>query len=104
MVCAFFFVVVSGRFIPMTAVITSAVPVQIRGGFMSLNTAVQAAGSGMSSLLSGYIVTQSTTGELQNHHYVGYLAVGLGLIASVLIWKIKPVSAQPVKDFSPEMV
>lgn len=108
LVSAFFFVVVSGRFIPMTAVITSAVPVSIRGGFMSLNSSVQAAGSGASALISGLIVTRAPDGQLVNYHLIGYLAVLMGLIASVVIWTIRPVKqihhSEQTEEISPLQV
>ncbi|MFN3940736.1 MAG: hypothetical protein ACK4IY_09110, partial [Chitinophagales bacterium] len=48
-VTTLFFVIVSGRMIPMQAMITSVVPAKLRGGFMSINSSIIQLGSGIAS-------------------------------------------------------
>lgn len=76
-----FFVIVSGRMIPATTMVTSVVPPQKRGSFMSLRTAVLQLTSGTASLIAGLIIMEGDSGELLKYDTVGYLAVFFSLIA-----------------------
>ncbi|NBV42296.1 MFS transporter, partial [bacterium] len=58
-----FFILVSGRFVPAMAMITSAVPARHRGSFLSLVTAVQQAGSGLAAYSSGLIIKTGSDGR-----------------------------------------
>jgi MFS transporter, DHA1 family, inner membrane transport protein len=76
-----FFVIVSGRMIPATTMVTSVVPPQKRGSFMSLRTAVLQMTSGTASLIAGLIVMEGESGELLNYNIVGYVAIFFSLTA-----------------------
>jgi MFS transporter, DHA1 family, inner membrane transport protein len=82
-----FFIFISGRVIPATVVMNNAVGAAQRGGFMSLNIAIQQLAMGMGSLIAGVIITQSANRTLNHYEYVGYLAIGLTLL-SILIVRI----------------
>jgi len=77
----FFFVFASGRFIPGQAIITLAVPSSRRGAFMSLNGCARDLTMGLTSSIGGAIVTTAPSGELLNFHWLGWLAVGAGLLS-----------------------
>ena len=79
-----FIVLVSGRFVPTHAIVTSLVEANSRGGFMSINSSLQQMGSGIASILIGMIVVESPTGQLENYSVVGYISVLLGLVAILL--------------------
>lgn len=83
-----FFVLVSGRFIPAMAVITSAAQPKLRGTFMSLNSTVQSLSMGLATTLGGYIITQDQAGLIVGYPSVGYLAVAANLVA---IWFVSGV-------------
>lgn len=76
-----FFVIVSGRMIPATTMVTSVVPPRKRGSFMSLRTAVLQMTSGTASLVAGLIIVESETGALLEYDTVGYFAVFFSLVA-----------------------
>lgn len=86
-----FFIFTSGRMIPAQTMITGAVKPEIRGGFLSLRTALIELGAGSASLISGLMVSESSQGKIENYNYVGYLSI---LIAFSTIWfasKVKKV-------------
>jgi predicted MFS family arabinose efflux permease len=84
-----FFILVSGRFVPGMAMMTSTAQLQLRGTFMSLNSAVQSAGSGAASLLAGYLISRNELGMIEHYHVVGYVACAATLSAIFLAGKIK---------------
>lgn len=86
-----FFVFISGRMVPSMALITSTVPPQHRGSFMSINSSAMQLGSGVASFLSGLVIAKAPTGEILNYSYVGYGAVAFTLLAIFLALRIKPV-------------
>lgn len=71
---ACFSVSMSGRFVPLMAMITSSVNPKLRGSFMSIHSSIQQFGSGLASLTSGFIVARAATGELVHYPWVGLLA------------------------------
>lgn len=96
------FVCFSGRFVPATAYITSVVSNRYRGGFMSINSAFMQIASGIASLVAGFIVVESPSGELLNYPYVGYIAMVFTVIAIFMIHKIKPAKEETAVAVQPE--
>lgn len=76
---ACFSVSMSGRFVPLMAMITSSVDPRLRGSFMSIHSCIQQFGSGLASLTAGFIVSKSSGGQLAHYHWVGFLATGATL-------------------------
>ncbi len=93
-ICAsvIFMVLVSGRFVPAMALVISSVTPRLRGGFMSLNAAIQQLGMGIASLLAGLIIGHGADGTLTHYWVVGLIAVGATLLAIALAWRVKPVA------------
>lgn len=87
-----FMVFVSGRFVPAMALVISSVEPRLRGGFMSINSAIQHLGLGLASLLAGFIIGHEAGGALTNYALVGVLAVACTLAAIRLAWRVKPVA------------
>lgn len=79
-----FMVSMSSRFVPAMAMVTSSVRMELRGSFMSVNSAIQSAGSGISAYLGGLIIRELPDGRLANFEWVGYLAC-LATLASILL-------------------
>jgi MFS transporter, DHA1 family, inner membrane transport protein len=98
-----FFVCGNCRFIPAMAMITSTVKPATRGSFMSINSSVQSLASGTASLVGGLIVATGADGKLMHYNRLGYLSVGLSLIAIYLGRKLKPVDAAQPAASSPDL-
>ena len=95
---ALLFLVVGGRFVTATALVTTVVPAAQRGAFMSLNTAVQQLAAGAAAYLAGLMVVSTPSGALLRYEWVGYVAVvanGLSLLV------VRRVRAVPRADFLP---
>jgi predicted MFS family arabinose efflux permease len=90
-----FFVLVSGRFIPAMAIITSAAQPRLRGTFMSLNATVQSLAMGLAATLSGYIITQDASGQVVGYSNVGYVAIAANLLAMWFVSRIVMHDAHP---------
>ena len=93
-ICAsvIFMVFVSGRFVPAMALVISCVEPRLRGGFMSINSAIQQLGLGAASLLAGSIIGHGAGGTLTRYWLVGFIAVSATLLAILLAWRVKPIA------------
>ncbi len=98
-----FFVLVSGRFIPAMAIITSAAQPKLRGTFMSLNATVQSLAMGLAASLSGFMITQQSSGYVEGYQNVGYVAITANLLAIWYVSRIKMHDAHPnLPDVTPK--
>lgn len=80
-----FMIGMSGRFPPAMALITNSVEARYRGGFMSVNSAVQQGGSALANSIAGIFITrEAVSGRLEGYPRVGYLAV-LAFVAAVYL-------------------
>ena len=80
-VTGLFFVLVGGRMVPSTAIITSVIKPRNRGSFMSLNSSVQNMTAGVASIVAGYLVTIPKG----CHTVFGFWKVGiLGVVFTVI--------------------
>jgi predicted MFS family arabinose efflux permease len=74
----------SGRFVPAMALITASVEPRYRGGFMSVNSAVQQIAAGLATSLVALMVGSDAQGHITGYGRAGWLAV-LTIAASVYI-------------------
>jgi predicted MFS family arabinose efflux permease len=75
----------SGRMIPGMAIVTSAANPQLRGTFMSLNSAVQSAGMGVAAFVGGSLISRNAGGQLQNY----WMTAVVGAVSNLLaIWLV----------------
>jgi len=102
-----FFVFASGRFIPGQAIMTLAVPASRRGAFMSLNGCARDLAMGLASSIGGWIVVKDEgTGRLEHFQWLGWIAVGAGIISIWLASRVhvkdvrSPVGALPAKEIA----
>jgi hypothetical protein len=58
----------------------NAVQARYRGGFMSVNSAVQQAASGLASLLAGAFITTRADGHLLGYGNLGFVSVGFFIL------------------------
>jgi predicted MFS family arabinose efflux permease len=97
-----FMICMSGRFVPAMAIMTSAVEQRLRGGFMSVCSAVQHIASGLGSYIGGLILVETNTGRLHGYNTIGYLSAALALISLVLCYRLAPpAAAAPPEIFEP---
>lgn len=88
-----FFILVSGRFVPVMAIVTSSAAREKRGSFMSLNSSIQMLATGSASLITGLIVTEGVGGKLEGFHLAGAIACVLTLVSVYLAKKVKIVQS-----------
>ncbi len=91
-----FFILVSGRFVPAMVMVASAAQPGLRGAFMSMNSAVQSAGSAIASLLAGHIITRNALGLIDHYNIVGYIACTATILAIWLTGRVKPAGEASV--------
>jgi predicted MFS family arabinose efflux permease len=96
-----FFVLVSGRFIPAMAIITSAAQPKLRGTFMSLNGTMQSLAMGLATTLGGFLITQDSTGKVIDYQTVGYIAVVANLLA---MWFVSRIVMHDLHPDLPDVV
>jgi len=84
-----FFVFASGRFVPGQAIMTLAVPASRRGAFMSLSGCARDLAMGVTSSLGGWLVTKGPSGHFENFHWLGWIAVGAGLVSVWLASRVR---------------
>jgi predicted MFS family arabinose efflux permease len=84
-----FMVLTSGRFIPGMAMVANSVEGRHRGGFMSLNSAVQQFASGLASLIAGAIIVKGAGGRLEHYGLVGLIGAGCILASIALAARLK---------------
>ena len=92
---ASFMVTMSSRFAPAMAMVADAVSPRYRGGFMSVNSALQQASGGLANLLAGVFITTGAGGRL-----VGFPALG---IASVGFFGLTLFCAARLKAAAPHV-
>ena len=79
------FITMSGRFTPAMALTSNAVEARYRGGFMSVNSAIQQAAGGLANLTAGALVTrEAVSGRLIGYPLVGWISVGAFVLTLVL--------------------
>jgi predicted MFS family arabinose efflux permease len=103
LVIALFMVTMSGRFTPAMALVTNAVEPRHRGGFMSVNSAIQQSAMGLANIVAGYLVVQDppTTGPLHGYERTGLVAVAAFAVTYFLAARLRalaPHAARPGGD------
>ena len=102
---AAFMVAMSGRFSPAMAMLTNAIESRYRGGFMSVNSAVQQAAGGLANLVAGWIVYEGAGGHLFRYSWVGGLSavcMGITVLLAARLRRAAPHASRPA-GFSPHI-
>ena len=95
LVCtALFMSLNSTRIVPATAMIAASVIPRQRGGFMSLNSALQQLGGGLAVSVAAWIVDQDAAGHILHYGTIGWLSVGLIGITLVLAGRLLVAGAE----------
>lgn len=95
------FVGMSGRFAPAMALITNSVGARYRGGFMSVNSAVQQAGGGLANIVSGMIIVESADGRLLNYPLVGWISCAAFILTVLLAAWLRAAAPHAAKNLVP---
>ena len=105
-VCTGFMMFMSGRFVPAQAMITASARPQVRGGFLSLNSAIGFLAMGLASTVAGMLVGESDDGRLPGYPLVGVLSAFSAAISLVLVGLLRPVDVASTADVlpTPELV
>ena len=89
LVMAMFMVTMSSRFTPAMAMVTNAVEARYRGGFMSVNAALQQGASGLANVIAGIFITTDATGRLLGYPTLGYAAIGFFILTVLLAAELR---------------
>jgi MFS family permease len=87
------FILTSGRMVPAMAMITSAAEPAYRGGFLSVNAAVQLFGTGVAPVLASFLMPDARPDEpLAGYPRVAGVCVAVGVVAVYLGGLIRPAA------------
>jgi len=86
-----FMILVTGRIIPLMALITAAVRPHLRGSFMSFHMSIQQLSAGLGSLLAGSIMVMNVRGKMEHYDTVGIIAAVITVVGIVLVTQLKTV-------------
>jgi predicted MFS family arabinose efflux permease len=92
-----FMVATSGRMVPAQAMVTASAAPRVRGGFLSLNAAVQSMAMGLASLIGGGLIHQTDDGKLPGYPLVGLLAAASALLSLVLAGVLRSGEMAPLR-------
>lgn len=83
-----FFILVSGRMVPMLAIVGAAVKPHERGTFLSLNATMQSMAMGLASVMGGLFITQTPDGLITGYGWVGLIAAGCNVLAALWVGRV----------------
>lgn len=92
LVMSAFMVVAAGRMVPVQALLLGVALSKNRGAFMSVNTSVQHAATGLAPMIAGALVTFKP-GYAVGFPNVGWVAAGTAAVSLVLAGLLKPAAA-----------
>lgn len=84
-----FFILISGRFIPIMAIITSSVKKENRGAFMGINSSIQQMSMGLASVFAGLIISYNAAGEVVSFDVVGHISIVMTIVFIYLASRVK---------------
>jgi predicted MFS family arabinose efflux permease len=101
----FMMIATSGRMVPATALLTAtSVPAE-RGGFMSVNTAVQHLGAGAATWVGGLVLYQADENSpLEGYAWIGVISCVASLASLYLAGRLRPAPGGELAPDSPEII
>ena len=84
-----FMIAISGRMIPMQALLTTVPDPARRGAFMSLNSATQSLGTGCGAWLGGLMLTSTADGHIAGYGTNGAVAVAIAVFGLFWVYAVK---------------
>ena len=92
-----FMVLISGRMIPMQALLTTVPEPAKRGAFLSLNNAIQSVGTGCGAWRGGLLLTNTADGHIVGYGINGLVAVAIVVLGLFWVYTVKATAAAPAK-------
>ncbi len=92
---ACWFAVATGRGVTSQALVSNVVPPATRGSFQSFNSFMQQLGTGIASLLAGFIVYNNPDRSLVRYEWLGYTSI---VILLTSIWVGNKIFKDDIKD------
>lgn len=86
-----FFIFGGTRTVPATTLITSTAAPHQRGGFLSINAAVQQLATGLAAFIGGLLITELPNKQIEHYDLVGYLACAASLLAIPVAYYVRPL-------------
>ncbi|MCP5245378.1 MAG: MFS transporter [Burkholderiales bacterium] len=86
-----FMILVTGRIIPLMALIAACVRPHLRGSFMTFHMSIQQLSAGLGSLLAGSMMVMSVQGKIMNFDTVGMIAAVITLLGIFLVTQLKTI-------------
>ncbi|MYM88052.1 MFS transporter [Rugamonas sp. FT82W] len=95
----FFMTAISGRNIPMQALMTTVPEPARRGAFLSSSSAIQQVGSGFGALAGGWMLHTDAAGHIAGYGLNGWIAAGLTLFSVLWVGRVGAAAkAAPVGE------
>src|ERR1700761_8738715 len=85
----FFMVLMSGRMVPMQALLTTVPEPARRGAFLSANSALQALGTGCGAWIGGLMLSSSPSGQIIGYGTVGWASVAVALAGVLWVSRVR---------------
>lgn len=85
----FFMTALSGRTVPLQALMTTVPEQSRRGAFLSANSAVQQVGTGLGAFVGGLWLSTDAAGHISGYGYNGWAAAALTLMAILWISRVQ---------------
>ncbi|MEX3948970.1 MFS transporter [Paraburkholderia sp. EG287B] len=95
---ALFMISMSGRMVPMQALLTTIPEPARRGAFLSANSAVQALGTGIGAWLGGQWLTNGAHGAIIGFGQNGWIAAALTCVAVLWVSRVRGASEDVPND------
>src|SRR5262249_32708352 len=90
-----FMVFAAGRMVPVQAMLLGVAAPKNRSAFMSVNTSVQHAATGLAPLIAGALVKTQPEGGMTGYPLVGLVAAATTAISLVLAGLLRPAAPAP---------
>ncbi len=82
-------IAMSGRFIPLQALVSTVPKPAERGAFLSVNSAVQSLGTGLGAWLGGMLLSSGRSGEILGYGANGWVAAAITVVAVIWIGQVR---------------
>ena len=89
----FFMTIISGRIIPLQALMTTVPEPSRRGAFLSSNSAIQQIGTGAGAWLGGLTLHADSAGHIAGYEWNGWIAAGVTLFTVLWVGRVKSAAA-----------
>lgn len=89
-----FMILVGGRIVPATTMVTATVHPKNRGSFMSINSSVQQLSSGIASFFAGLVIVKNADGSLSHYNWIGFFALAASFLSLYVAQKLRSADGE----------